>query len=281
MSREGSLRRLLGTARLRTYVDAAHGDPKLAADLYEWGTRLAGAWHSHISFVEIGVRNAIDRELISWNSSQRTTDGSPFPRDWTLDRRAAPLVSELIGKPLTEARKNAAKEARGRPRSHPRHLASVTHDDVVAQLTFGSWSRLVMPPQGNRHRQGNARQSDPWEQALHLAFPGAASGDEGRVAIGRQLEAIRRLRNRIAHHDNLLTVDTGARLNGSLSLLAAIDPEFPDLVMASNSLRALVAEDPRRTEGWSPPAHASGGASSVYRSVRRVDGSVSGVGAVV
>lgn len=60
------------------------------------------------------------------------------------------------------------------------------------------------------------------------------------------MEGIRRLRNRIAHHDNLLSVDIVARLNGSLALLALINRDFPDLVMRANTLRQLAATDPRR-----------------------------------
>ena len=71
-------------------------------------------------------------------------------------------------------------------------------------------------------------------------------GDTGRIKTGRQLEGIETAYvNRIAHHDNLLKIDTTARLNGSLTLLRYINPSFPNLVMAHNTLRRLVKEDPR------------------------------------
>lgn len=60
------------------------------------------------------------------------------------------------------------------------------------------------------------------------------------------MERLRILRNRVAHHENLLQVNTTTRLDSSLSLLASIDQDYPDLVMVRNSLRRLTREDPRR-----------------------------------
>ena len=236
---------LLGEARHRAYVDAAGGNVQRAAELYEWSTKLAGAWHSHIGYVEVAVRNAIDRELATWNASPTDGQGSPYGPDWTVDGGADPLLFRTIGKPLREARDNARKEAQRRPKQHPRRGAQPNHDDVVAQLSFGSWSRFVTAPQGPERSGANVNQVLLWGQALNRAFPGAAAGEPGRIWVGNQLEGIRRLRNRIAHHDNLLGVDTTARLNGSLALLGCIHADFPALVMGPNTLRQLAAADPR------------------------------------
>lgn len=251
MSAEEAFPVLLGTARHQAYVDAAGGNAQRAAELYEWSTKLAGAWHAHIGYIEVAVRNAIDRELAVWNASRTDDQGTPYGPDWTVDGGADSLLYLTIGKPLNDARENARKEARRRPRRHARRGVPPNHDDVVAQLAFGSWSRLVTAPQGPERPRANASQVLLWDQALHRAFPGAASGEPGRVWVGRQLEGVRRLRNRIAHHDNLLGVDTTARLNGSLALLALIHADFPDLVMGPNTLRQLAAADPRLQ--WAAP----------------------------
>lgn len=251
MRAEEAFPTLLGAARHQAYVDAAGGNPQRAAELYEWSTKLAGAWHSHIGYIEVAVRNAIDRELAAWNASRTDDQGNPYGEDWTSVGGADPLLYLTIGNPLNEARENARKESWRRPRGHARRGEHPNHDDVVAQLSFGSWSRLVTAPQGPRRTNVNANQILLWEQALHRAFPGVAPGEPGRIWVGGQLEGIRRLRNRIAHHDNLLGVDTTARLHGSLALLAGIHVDFPDLVMSPNTLRPLAAADPRRQ--WGTP----------------------------
>jgi len=64
---------------------AAAGTPQRAAELYEWSNKLAGAWHSHIAYVEVAVRNAIDRQLRTWNASQVRPDGTSYLR--RLDSR--------------------------------------------------------------------------------------------------------------------------------------------------------------------------------------------------
>lgn len=231
---------MLGSARYRTYFKAAGGDAGRAAELYEWSTKLSGAWHSHIGYVEVAVRNAIDRELALWNSTQVNASNIPYGRAWTSKDGSAAAIYAVIGKHLSQARDSAAREMRRRPRSHPRKDVEPNHDDIVAQLTFGVWARLVMTPHGP-----DSNQQELWKQSLHRAFPRASTDESGRIWVGRQLEGIRHLRNRVAHHDNLLSVKTEARLNGSLALLASIHKDFPRLAMGSNNLRQLAASDPR------------------------------------
>jgi len=123
----------------------------------------------------------------------------------------------------------------------------VTHDDVVAQLMFGAWVKLIRPlsaaASSQRHRL-------LWEEAVSSAFPNADTTDAGRILIGGQLETLRRLRNRVAHHDNLLGVEANRRFNGMLSLLTKIDRSYPDLAAARSQLRRLHRQDPRHL--WSP-----------------------------
>lgn len=235
---------LLGTARHQTYIETAGEDLERAGELYAWGTSLAGAWHSHIGYIEVAIRNAMDRELRIWNAAQSGSYG----QDWTADGGASTLLYNIIRKSISDARESAQKDADKRPMGHPRKDAVPNHDDVVAQLTFGAWSRLIMPPYGP-HGVGNDRQRQLWREALHKSFPGATPDEGGRRYVGEQLEAIRRLRNRIAHHENLLDLPIVARLNGSLALLGMINEDFPDLVMGRNALRRLAAEDPRRHWG--------------------------------
>lgn len=240
MTAPEALLALLGPARYQTYIDAAGGDHKRAGELYAWGTSLAGAWHAHIGYIEVATRNAIDRQLRPWNANQ----GVSYSESWTAEGGAAPPLYGILGKLLKDARAGANEDAHRRPMGHARKDATPNHDDIVAQLMFGAWTRLVMQPAGPG--RGNERQMQLWDEALHQAFPGADPNERGRQYVGRQLQAIRKLRNRIAHHENLLSLPTVKRLNGSLTLLGMINNDFPDLVMGRNRLRQLAAEDPRK-----------------------------------
>lgn len=235
---------LLGSARYGTYIAAAHGDADRAAELYAWGAALAGAWHAHLGYVEVATRNAIDRELREWNASHAN-----LPAQWTAPKAAAVPLFKALGRTLSDARASAAKDASRRSSSHPRAGQAPNHDDIVAQLTLGAWCHLVMPPDeaaGKATAAIIASRQELWSQALHRAFPGVSPSIDDRRRVGRQLEAMRRLRNRVAHHENLLSLPIGPRLNGSLWLLSTINPDFPMFVMRHNTIRQLEAADPRK-----------------------------------
>lgn len=239
MTSQFALQRLLGSARLTTYLAAAHGDVNRAADLYLWATQLSGALHAQISFVEIAVRNAIDSQLATWNTA------SGFGADWTAVGAAADPLYSLLRKQLGDARGRATAEAAERGSTHRRHGMHATHDDVVAQLMFGSWVKLIRPVSKT---ESPARQQRLWAAAVTHAFPNAPDDEASRIEIGDQLETLRRLRNRVAHHDNLLEVQARHRINGMLSLLAKLHTDYPRLAIARSSMRKLIKEDPRR--GW-------------------------------
>jgi hypothetical protein len=238
MGGQPAIEALLGHARLATYLAEADGDVSRATDLYLWATQLSGALHGQISFVEIAVRNAIDLQLSAWNQAAGCAP------DWSAEAQTADPLYGILRKHLSEARGRAVREAEERDKAHPRSGTTVTHDDVIAQLMFGSWVSVVRPISNT---ESPHRQQQLWAEALSQAFPHATSGDAGRVDIGKKLETLRRLRNRVAHHDNLLRVDVQHRLNGMLSLMAKMDPNYPQLATGRSTLRRLLREDPRRS----------------------------------
>lgn len=61
---------------------------------------------------------------------------------------------------------------------------------VVAELTFGFWVALTGPAYAQRL----------WDKHLHKAFAISL----GRKAVNRRMEKIRKLRNRVAHHESIL-----------------------------------------------------------------------------
>ncbi len=237
LSQPDALERLVSPARLATYIDAADGDRCRAVDLYLWAAQLAGALHGQIAFVEIAVRNAINIELSAWSVK---SGGVP---EWSSAGVTVDPLYSLLRRQLVDARNRAAQEMAERPSSHPRCGTPPSHDDVVAQLMFGSWVKLVRPVSRS---ESPVRQQQLWRSAISTAFPGTDADDASRERIGSQLEMLRRLRNRVAHHDNLLQVDVRHRFNGMLSLLAKLDPTFPALAAARSSLRQLTKDDPRR-----------------------------------
>jgi len=239
MTGQHPLQLLLSTARMAPYLAESQGDLARAADLYLWATELAGALHAQISFVELAVRNALDPQLSAWNVSQGGD------AEWTNVGAAEGVLYTILKNDIKDARRRGERETAIRAQNHPRHGAAVTHDDMVAQLMFGSWVKVLRPMSNT---ESSAKQQKLWGDQLHLAFPGADPSDAGRVVVGNQLDTLRYLRNRVAHHDNLLTVNLSNRLRAMLSALSKIDGSYPALAMARSTVRRLVREDPRK--GW-------------------------------
>ena len=231
---------LAGSARFAPYLRETHGDVEHARELYLWAAHLAGALFSTIAFVEVGLRNSMDRKLRAWNDQQ----GVDYGEDWALRKGAAPLLYDLVThKSLASAQNFASEQSRLRPKTHPRRLATVTHDDVVSHFMFGTWVYLIKPRVWNQPQQCQQL----WQECLSHAFPYADPSDAGRQRLADQLDRVRKLRNRVAHHENLLYVDVRKRLRDMLGILALVDPQLPDLAMQSNRVRSLVRADPRRS----------------------------------
>ena len=237
MTSQPALQVLLSAARMAPYLQASNGDLGRAADLYLWATELAGALHAQISFVELAVRNAVDPQLSAWNVSQSGH------ASWTNVGAAQGELYTILKNDIKEARRRGERETAIRAPNHPRHKANVTHDDMVAQLMFGSWVKILRPMSST---ESATKQQKLWKDQLHQGFPGADSSDAGRVTVGNQLDTLRYLRNRVAHHDNLLTVNVSNRLNAMLSALSKIDNDYSTLAMARSTVRRLTKEDPRK-----------------------------------
>ena len=93
-----------------------------------------------------------------------------------------------------------------------RHKSAVQPGHVVAEFTFGFWTGLV----ANRYHERL------WVPALHRAFPQL---NEARRELHRKLETLRKLRNRIAHHEPAFARNLAADHERLLHVLEAISPE--------------------------------------------------------
>lgn len=221
----------LSEARWETYRVEAARTGASAESLYVWNTQLAAALYEVLAHLECALRETIDTRLREWNAEQEarrfSPDVGPGP-DWALPGRAAAPLRAMVTK--------RCREASGRVRS--RRVPG--HDDVVAQLSFGIWITLIPKSSTN----AKSSQFRLWEEALVHAFPHIGEG--GPEYLYRRLARLRDLRNRIAHHENLLAVKAEARLTDVLAILACIDQQLADYVAGVSQVREVAAMDPRK-----------------------------------
>ncbi len=159
------LERSLSPERLAPYVTLAGGDKVAAIRLYERNTALSESLYGLLQGLEVAVRNAMHETL-------KTALGHA---DW-YDH--APLY-HLQGM-LNQARQKLTDDRKA-------------HDPgrMVAELSFGFWTSLTGPKFA----------AVLWNPCLHKAFPHKRLR---RKEAHKRLDRIRKLRNRVAHHEPIL-----------------------------------------------------------------------------
>lgn len=221
--------RYISQPRLEPYLTEANGDRERALALYQWNTQLAAAFQEVLANVEVLVRNAIDLQLQTWNASRGVDpQGVPYTREWAL--HPAPPLAGTVRQALQKATTHAERARAARDPGHPRKHAPISHDDIVAQLSFSVWRTLLPPAAPKKVGLQNL-----WNNALVRAFPRAGGSSVNQilatpadVLVHDRLDRLITLRNRVAHMENLLQVNVPARLTDCLSLLSYLSPQARD-----------------------------------------------------
>ncbi len=165
----------LSRERLGTYLEAAQENREEALRLHVWNTAVSAAFYGPLQGLEVALRNAMNRRL-----------GERYGEAWYDNGRAG------FDRGALERIANARADlTRDRHRDDPHR--------VVAALSFGFWVSLLGP--GGRVAAGRRANYEMtlWRPALRGAFPHRAPLT--RRQTHRPLNALRTLRNRIAHHE--------------------------------------------------------------------------------
>lgn len=169
-----AVRAALSPARMGTYeVEAGvQGDDDLSAlILYAWNAQVSGALLSPLHICEVVVRNAVADAL-------EAIYGARWPWSPTFERSLPdPLQGYSPRKDVQSARR-----------------AAPTTGKVIPELKFVFWQKMFTSRYDTR----------VWDQHLRRVMPNLDSAKtipELRQAIYSDLEKVRLLRNRIAHHE--------------------------------------------------------------------------------
>jgi len=187
------------------YINACHGNATSAIRLYVWNIEASAALWGGFSVLEVFLRNAMHRQLAILASREDWWNASAI----TLHHEQAHMVAK--------ARVFVAS-SKG---------PSYSANDVVAELTLGFWTSLL----ANRYHQRL------WVPALNQAFP---HWNGRRGVLQQRLERLRRLRNRIAHHEPIFTRDLALDHADILEILTSIDPAARDWVAAESRLPTVI-----------------------------------------
>lgn len=170
----GSLPGLVSPARFGRYLAHYEGRTDLAARLYAWNIEVTAAFWGPVSVLEVVLRNAVHDAL-----------ARDRREDWWSD----PALSLLDGerKMVNDAIAKLAREGNSDP----------SPGQVVAASNFALWTRLTGA--GIARHPVYSYETSLWQPRLVRAFPHL--GRVRRKQLHRELNDIRRFRNRLAHHE--------------------------------------------------------------------------------
>jgi len=160
-----SLERTLSRERLDKYLQEAGQDLDAALVLYERNTKLSEAFYTPLQCLEICLRNSIHAAMTN-----------VFGEEW-FHGSGAPLTPESL-RMILDAREELKKDRK-----------PITPGQMLAELKFAFWVGMLGP-----HYDATI-----WRTAIYKTF--LAGGGKPRSVVHGRFNAIRRLRNRIAHHE--------------------------------------------------------------------------------
>ncbi len=169
---------ILSAPRFATYLQARNNNREDALKLYRWNLAISSAFMLPLHMLEVTFRNGVVNGIEAIHTpAWPWTQGFIF----TLPDPRAPHYSP---------RRNLRNVAR----SH------MTAGKVVADLNFAFWERVLLKKQ----------QRIIWDTQFTTSFPEAPAGQTSSVnreKLRRTVENVRRLRNRIAHHEPIFARD--------------------------------------------------------------------------
>lgn len=179
-----------------------------ALQYYAWNTALSSAFAGPLQCLEVGLRNAVDGRLASTRGASWFHNPSVLrSRDLVLAQEARDRVLQT-GKALSPGR-------------------------VVAELSFGFWVGMF----------ANAYDATIWRTDLYRIF----SPRPQRRDLHDDLDRLRTLRNRIAHHEPIFQrslIDDYKRIG---SVLRALSPELCDWMEFHSRVLDVIADGPMAT----------------------------------
>lgn len=102
---------------------------------------------------------------------------------------------------------------------------------VIAELPFGFWRFLSCA----------AQEKALWVPFIHNAFP---PGTDRRTDVDEPVTQLHRLRNRVAHHEPVLSEDMNARAGAIVRLSTLILPSLGQHIAATSTVAMIVSRRP-------------------------------------
>lgn len=210
------LEKWISKDRFEPYLDHSHGDLAQAFQLYLWNAAASKELLHDTGFLEVALRNAYHRELSTLfphHPGWVHQGAHLFPQ-----RQHHNQASVFLNDKLSDDLRYALKKNRRQP---PDKLPG----KVVADLGFTFWVGL----------NSTIYNRTLWRPALHNAWP---SGTSPKWLLA-ELQYLRNLRNRVAHHEQILGVNLTTVSQKIQQLVRMLVPETGQTLAAISRLVEL------------------------------------------
>lgn len=222
----------ISRSRFDEYMLAANQDVGAARELYEWNTSISAAFFELLSHVEVSLRNAIDdalRPLEVVETARRRHQYGWWFSSGTFLRDEELKFYEAAWRHLGGA------------------SDSVSRDKLLASMTFGLWDGVLSTNYETMFRK----------HIIH-SFPHRPAQLTQKTMYTFVL-SLRKLRNRIAHHQPIFDLPLEERYEQAMDLLEWIDPDLRKWVDGLSRVRDLLDVRPSAAESIAvvvPATHA-------------------------
>lgn len=168
-----TLKEIFSEARIRPYIINNADSTKKILERYNANILLSEATIPTLHYFEICLRNRIDKVIKEY-----------FNQDWLLNIPTGLMISDQDIRKIEQIILKLQRRSK-----------KISHDDVLAQMTFGFWFSFF-------HRK-----YDPilWHRkdAIKFIFPNLLRVNRKRSYLESRILVIKEIRNRIAHHEPL------------------------------------------------------------------------------
>lgn len=196
-------------ARMGRYLDWSGGNPAGAFQLYTLNAQLSEALYIPLQALELSLRNRI-HEAMSLQFGDR----------WLMDDSR-----HLHEKQKQKVRRALAEIALNRKPPTP--------EQILSALSFGFWTALL----GKDHEA-------LWRTALYTIARKPNGKRVSRKNLSGPLTTIRKLRNRIAHHEPILHFNLPRHHADIRQIIAWLSPEAEEWCAGCDRFPALYQANP-------------------------------------
>ncbi len=179
MNSNSIVERIISKERLEPYLNYHGNDLLKAFTHYKSNILISEAYYPLLAILEVGLRNSMDYQL-----TKKFND-----KEWYDHRDFVKIASRFQIDRISQARTNILSEKK-----------EISPGRIIAELSFGFWTSLF----------DTKFEMTLWKN-LRLAFPNCPKNMRKRKTMSTKFNRIRRLRNRIFHHEaiswNLTVLD--------------------------------------------------------------------------